>query len=147
MGYFGYGIDTSKEDFKYNPDTITLLWEKAKTVSWFQSDYAEFCADWNLPPDDVETFLKYMDEYEDASLGTYNAGTEGFIANMLNALSGAAGNPFRYRDYCIFVEATIPADETEKKAMLTTERIRKIMAEYLAPLVEGLYFEWLLIND
>ena len=147
MSYFGYGVDTSRSSYCYKFDAMERLWEKAKNIDWVKIDYAEYCSDNELDPDDEETYTEYMDMYEDASLGTGNAGTEGFIADVLNTLSGAAGNPFRYCDSCIFVEATLPENDADRDKMLTTERIRKLIAEHVEPLVYSVSPEWLLINE
>ena len=149
MSYLGYGIDCSKDSYRYRPDAMKELWERAKNIDWVKEGYAEYCGSNELDPDDEETYTEYMESYEDALQRTYNAGTEGFIADVINTLSGTAGNPFRYRDSCIFVEATLPEDDDDRNVIPTKKRIREIFEEFVGPLVyhNSARPAWIQIND
>ena len=49
--YYAYGIDLSKDYFKFKKNAAELLWNKAKTIDWVQEASADYCEDNDLDPD------------------------------------------------------------------------------------------------
>ncbi len=131
--YYGYGIDTSSDDFKLKPDAAKLLWKMAKNIDWIEETYEAYCADKNLNPDDGYEEA-YIEDYENEF--ACSTGFEALLTDVINEFVDPAENPFVYDDCVIVVPATIPANDTEKTSMLTQQRIREILAEYINPLIE-----------
>ena len=131
--YYGYGIDTSSDDFKLKPDAAKRLWEMAKNIDWVKESYQDYCFDNDLDPDGGFE-EDYIEDYEDDN--TYNTGFEALLTDVINELVDPVEKPFVYDDCVIVVPATIPANDTEKASMLTQQKIREILAEYVNPLIE-----------
>ncbi len=131
--YYGYGINTSSDDFKLKPNAAKLLWEKAKNIDWLKECYKDYCHDNGLDPDGGFE-ENYIEDYENDT--TYNTGFEALLTNVINELVDPIERPFVYDDCVIIVPATIPANDTEKASMLTQQRIKEILAEYVNPFIK-----------
>ncbi len=131
--YYGYGIDTSSDDFKLKPNAAKLLWEKAKNIGWIEEGYEDYCHDNDLDPNGGFEG-EYIEDYENEY--TYNTGLEALLTDVINEFVDSVEKPFVYDDYVIIVPATIPANDAERASMLTQQKIREILAEYVNPLIE-----------
>ena len=144
--YIGYGIDTSSDNFKLKENAAEKLWKKVKDIDLLMDDYEEYCAANDLDSKESESFEIYVENYEDED--SLFAGFEALLVAVINEEIDPPTRPFTYDDYCIVVPAGIPADDKEKAAMLTQQRIREILAEYVNPLIEEpVVITWLNISD
>lgn len=143
--YYAYGIDLSKDYFKFKKNAAELLWNKAKTIDWVQEAYADYCEDNDLDPDGG-FYDEFIDDYENDT--TYNSGIEAFLADVINEFVDPVEKPFIMDDYILAVPATLPVNDSEKVVMLTQQRIREILADYVNPLVEKpVVVDWYTIEE
>ncbi len=136
--YYAYGINTYHDDvwglqYKLKPNAAELLWKKAEKIDCIKEMYDEYCQDNGLDQD-IESREGFIDDYENDT--TYNTGLEALLVDVINEEIDPVEKPFVYDDYIIGVPATLPVNDAEKASMLTQQRIREILAEYLNPLIE-----------
>ena len=130
--YMGFGLDLSSVECK--PDAAEMLWKRAQKFDAIKLKYTNFCEliDYEPGQDMTGLFEEFLEEYEDDT-----GMVEGFEGLLLDTLNAAAGSKvFKYEDYCIFVEATLPKDEEARKSMMTQEMVCGLFAAYASDLFE-----------
>lgn len=140
---FGYGVDMSRARMK--PDAAKYVFEHYATDD-LRDDFKEFCEDNPEIVEDGTAVEVFVEEFEDDI--TCASGIEGFLVKCINDAECKKYSDFIYDDYCIYVGARIPANQTQKASMLTMEDIHKILAKYLNPILETeLVVEYVEINN
>lgn len=128
---FGYGIDMSRAKLKQG--AAKYVFEHYATDD-IRSEFEDFCADNQDLVEDGTAEEVFVEEYED-SLSCAN-GIEVFIVRCINDIEFYKRDEFIYDDYCIYVGARIPEDDSDRQRMLTKADIHRILAKYLNPILE-----------
>lgn len=140
---FGYGVDMSRVNYKSG--AARYIFEHYATDD-IHKEFDDFCEDNPDLVEDGNAVDVFVEEYEDGI--TCASGLEGFLVRCINDAEFSKRDEFIYDDYCIYVGARIPADDSEKDNMLTMVDIRRILSKYLNPILEeDVNIECLEINN
>lgn len=140
---FGYGVDTSRVEFKQDAAKYILKNLASQEVL---DEFEGYCADNADLVEDGTAEEMFVEEYEDSV--SYATGIFGLIVRCINDNECGGADIFEYDDYCVYLGARIPANDAEKAKMLTQEDVRRILAKYLNPILQcDVSIEHLSINN
>lgn len=112
-----------------------------------KESYLYFCKADELDPDSREAKEDFAAEY--SSWMSFNEGGPiGLLADIINKRECQNDCAFCWLDDYLYVSARVPLDEESKAFMLTQEDIRRILAEYLNPVLkaDGIELGWVYVN-
>ena len=140
---FGYGVDTSRVEFKQDAAKYILKNFASQDVL---DEFEGYCADNADLVEDGTAEEMFVEEYEDSV--SYATGICGLIVRCINDNECGGADIFEYDDYCIYLGVRIPTNDAEKAKMLTQEDVRRILAKYLNPILRcDVNIEHLSINN
>lgn len=141
----GYGVILDKCKFK--EDAVLLLMDRALELNDEILDaYAVSCSNYGFSRDTAEAKRFFVENFTD----DYGCGSdaEGLLARVIDDADFDGAEVFVSKDGCLYVQATVPADDEEKEILPTQEEIRNLLAIYLNPLLEEpAEICWLNISD
>ena len=137
----GYGADLNRAEYKADAyETLRKIFD-SKTEKRFQ-EYIKNEMDKN-PDFDFRIWKTVEDKYLTRFIMRFHNydwdwhGFEGLLCQLINNREFGSDSPvFYYEEDYLYVPAEIPANEDEKKKMLTKEQIRTILYKYLSLLVD-----------
>lgn len=144
-----YGVNLDSNGVKFKKDAAVLFMNLFYlTDECGQETFKTYCEDEELDPADDESKEKFVDSYENESLTFCSTGLEQLIADYINDHVFNHEVVFRYEDYILGVESTIPEDEEDKKRIPTKKQIKEALITYLNPLLEEpFHIGWYDIHD
>lgn len=143
--YYGVNLDSSGAKFKKDAAALFMNLFYLTDV-YGQDTYRTYCEDEELDPANDESKEKFVDNYENETF--CSTGLEQLIADYINVNKFGYETVFRYEDYVLGVEPTIPDDEEDKKRLPTKKQIQEVLAECLNPLLEEpLHIGWYDIHE
>ena len=142
----GYGAEIKNP--KWNENVYSML------ISLFGPNLKKTfatCYEEENENETAEEYAKFFcDEYENQMYGW--SGITGLVADIINE-NEFDGNPV-FRAYfdgfldALYVSFDMPEDEAERSTMMTKQQVRKIIAKYLAPLLNSrINFDYIDIQD
>lgn len=126
---FGVVLDSDrlKENF------VTFLCTHLMTSERYE-EYINYCKDENLEPGDDKSFYLYA-RYD---CGDYAWEIMTCLVHILNEKNNLTLdiNKLQYYNYCVYYENLVPANEEERKLILTKEQVQKLIADFFKPIVK-----------
>lgn len=127
----GFGVVLDSDRLKEN--FVPFLCTHLMTSERYE-DYINYCKDENLKPGDDESFYLYA-RYDCSDYAWEIMTCLVHILNEKNNLTLDI-NKLQYYDYCVYYENLVPANEEERKLILTKEQVQKLIADFFKPLIK-----------
>ena len=126
---FGVVLDSDRLKENFVPFLCTHLMTSER-----YEEYINYCKDENLEPGDDKSFYLYAG-YD---CGDYAYETMTCLVHILNEKNNLTLdiNKLQYYDYCVYYENLVPANEEERKLILTKEQVQKLIADFFKPIVK-----------
>ena len=132
MTELGYGMRYDNASWKKTANK-DFFHSRAKKVQWIADMYRDYCEAYALSPEGGFED-EFVDDYENDTF-LWN-GLTGMVTDVINDAEFGGITVFRDGDHCIYVAAGIPVDDEMKLRMPTQKDIRRILCEYVNPLLE-----------